>query len=106
MTESEFFGHTNALFAKIEAEIEAADIEVDSSLSEGVLELEFTDGSKIIINRHAVNQEIWLAAKRGGFHYQFDGEQWHNTRSGVNLLPELAEHISYQAGLLFSFQSL
>lgn len=103
MTESEFFVHTNELFTLIETEVDCADINVEPSVNEGVLEFEFSDGSKIIVNRHAVNQEIWVAAKGGGFHYQFDGKQWHNTRSGVLFLTELAEHISQQAGSLFSF---
>jgi CyaY protein len=103
MTESEFFVRTNELFTLIEAEVDSADIEVEPNVNEGVLEFEFADGSKIIVNRHAVNQEVWVAAKGGGFHYQFDGEEWHNTRSGTPLLTELAEHISRQAGISFSF---
>lgn len=37
------------------------------------MELEFADGSKVIINRHVPNQEMWLAAKSGGFHYGYQG---------------------------------
>jgi CyaY protein len=103
MTESEFFVRTDELFTLIESEVEAAEIEVEPTFNEGVLEFEFADSSKIIVNRHAVNQEVWIAAKGGGFHYQFDGKAWHNTRSGALLLNELAEHISRQAGRLFSF---
>ncbi len=37
----------------------------------GILELEFADRSKIIINRHvAAAREIWVAARSGGFHYR------------------------------------
>lgn len=103
MTESEFFVCTNQLLLLIEAEVDRADIDIEPSVNEGILELEFADDSKIIINRHAVNQEIWVAAKGGGFHYQYDGKHWHNTRSGAPLLKELALHISLQAGTDFAF---
>lgn len=104
MTESEFFVHTDILLSMIEAKIDVADIDVEPSVNEGVLELEFDDDSKIIVNRHAANQEIWVAAKGGGFHYRFDGGKWHNTRSGAELLAELAGHISRQAGKTFTFE--
>ena len=103
MTESEFFAYTNSVLSVIETQVDAENIGLEPSLHEGVLDLEFSDHSKIIVNRHGVNQEIWVAAKGGGFHYQFDGKQWHNTRSGAALFSELAEHISEQAGTLFSF---
>lgn len=103
MTESEFFMVISQALSMIEVQVEEANIGVDTSLSDGILELTFLDESKIIINRHLVNREIWVAAKRGGFHYQYDGRVWHNTRTGTPLLIELAEEISSQAKTDFSF---
>jgi len=37
-------------------------------------------------NRQAVNKELWVAAKSGGFHYAFRDNAWHNTRDGSELL--------------------
>jgi len=103
MTESEFFVTTSALLTMIEAQLDVAGLDIDVSVNEGLLELAFSNGSSIIVNRHAVNQEIWVAARGGGFHYRFDSKEWHNTRSNTPLLTELAEHISRQAGVLFTF---
>src|SRR5437762_8968380 len=39
------------------------------------------DGSKLIINRHVPNRELWVAARAGGFHFRADGGIWRDTRS-------------------------
>jgi CyaY protein len=34
-------------------------------------------------------QEMWLAAKSGGFHYKHDGQHWRNTRDGTEFFEAL-----------------
>jgi len=63
-----------------------------------VLEIEFEDGSKIIVNRHGVAREIWVAARSGGFHFRWDGADWRDTRDGAELLAKLSTLASQQAG--------
>ena len=48
----------------------------------GIVEIEFDDGSKIIVNRHGAAREIWVAARSGGFHFRWDGAAWRDTRDG------------------------
>lgn len=62
------------------------------------MELEFADGSKVIINRHVPNQEMWLAAKSGGFHYGYQNGQWLSKRDDSELFSQLAELIKMGAG--------
>jgi len=108
MDENTFLDRADAEMARLEAAIEAAtdaaDIDLDiESKPGGILELEFADGSKIIINRHAAAREIWVAARSGGFHYKPDGEHWINTRDGEELYAALARLIGQQAGVAISF---
>jgi CyaY protein len=64
-----------------------------------VLEIEFIDtDSKIIVNTQAPMQEIWMAARSGGFHYRFNGQQWLDTRDGSELYAALSKVASLQAG--------
>ena len=56
MNESEFLQQTDAIFACIETAIDDNDLDVDYLISGNVLDLEFSDGAKIIINRHTANQ--------------------------------------------------
>ncbi len=88
MTESEFTQLADTIFARIENALDNTDI--DCNLNGGVMELELEDGSKIIINRHTPNREIWIAAKSGGFHYQLIDGQWLNTRDGTEFFITLS----------------
>jgi CyaY protein len=74
-------------------------LELDFERKEGgVLEIEFDDGAKIIINRHSAAREIWVAARSGGFHFRFDGAAWRDTRSGEELFDALSALLSSQLG--------
>jgi CyaY protein len=56
-------------------------VDVECKRSGNVLEIEFIDnGSKIIVNSQAPLQEMWVAARSGGFHYKRVGDEWRNTR--------------------------
>ncbi len=67
-------------------------------VSDGVLEIELADGSKIIVNRHSAAKEVWVAARSGGFHYRFSDGQWRNTRDGSELYAALSALASAQGG--------
>ena len=101
MDDKDFNRRADAMLAHIEAALEAGDADVDFELGAGgVLEIEFADGSKIIVNRHGVAQEIWVAARAGGFHFRWQAtdETWRDTRDGQELLAKLAGLASQQAG--------
>lgn len=99
MNDAEFATLSGAALDKIEQRLEASGADLDFDLAAGgVLEIEFADGSKIIVNRHAVAQEIWVAAKSGGFHFRHDGEVWRDTRDGEELMVKLSRLATAQAG--------
>ena len=99
MEETEFNTLAETVLAKIEQALDACDADIDYELQPGgVLELEFGDGSKIIINRHAAAREIWVAARAGGFHFRHEDGRWIGTRDGTELFAALERLISEQAG--------
>jgi len=103
MTESEFLAAAESALAKIETALEQAaddtDLDVECKRSGNVLEIEFIDnGSKIIVNSQAPMQELWIAAKSGGFHYKRKGDEWINTRDGSEFYAALSAMISSQGG--------
>jgi CyaY protein len=99
MNDSEFNALADAALKQIEAGLESSDADLDFEMANGsVLEIEFADGSKIIVNRHGAAKEIWVAAKSGGFHYRWDGSVWRDTRDGGELMAALAKLVSAQAG--------
>jgi len=93
--------HFNPLAEKeldlIERAFEAAGIDVEVQPG-GVLQVEFDDGSQMIINRHSAAREIWVAAKLGGFHFRPEDGRWVGTRDGVELWAALSRLASAQAG--------
>ncbi|NMM36615.1 MAG: iron donor protein CyaY [Glaciimonas sp.] len=104
MTESEFLVRAESTLGAIEAALERAvessDLDVECSRSGNVLEIEFIDnGSKIIVNSQAPMQQMWVAAKSGGFHYKFQDAHWINTRDGSELHAALSRMVSEQGGV-------
>ena len=93
----EFEAAADAALELIEQAFER--LELDFERKEGgVLEVEFDDGSRIIVNRHSAAREIWVAARSGGFHFRRDGPEWRDTRSGEELLAALSRLVSDQLG--------
>ncbi|MDT3736992.1 MAG: iron donor protein CyaY [Denitratisoma sp.] len=99
MEETEFNTLAGATLERIEQALDACAADIDYELQPGgVLELEFGDGSKIIINRHAAAREIWVAARSGGFHFRHENGRWIGTRDGAELFACLERLVSEQAG--------
>ncbi len=103
MTESEFNELADAAFARIEQAIDASNADIDYDNNGTVMEIEFEDGSKIIVNRHVPNREIWLAAKSGGFHYSYQDDQWLSQRDGSELFARLGELVQQATGERLNF---
>lgn len=99
MDESAFNALAEAELARIETALEdcGADIDIEPKPG-GVLEIEFDNGSKMIINRHTAAREIWVAARSGGFHFRPEAGQWLNTRDGTELYAMLSTLVSEQGG--------
>lgn len=99
MNDSEFNTLADKALKQIEAGLEQSDADLDfAMISGGVLEIELSDGGKIIVNRHSVAQEVWVAAKSGGYHFRWDGSAWRDTRDQSELMASLARILSSQSG--------
>lgn len=103
MDEKAFLDLADAEMARLERVLEsalaAAGVDADlESKPGGILEIEFDNGSKIIINRHQAAREIWVAARAGGFHFKPQDGAWLNTRDGEALSVLLSRVVSEQAG--------
>ena len=98
MEDKEFNALADLALTRIDTALEASGADIDCQLAAGgVLEIEFADGSKIIVNRHGVAREIWVAARAGGFHFRWDGEVWRDTRDDAELMAKLSSLASQQA---------
>lgn len=102
MNETEFENAVRATLDRIEQAIEASGADIEFENAGDILELEFANRSKIIINKQGAAKQIWVAAKSGGFHYSYDAgaDVWHNDQSGAELFSELTRLVSEQAGAM------
>jgi CyaY protein len=99
MEEREFEARAEAALQRIERALEASGVDADWELKDGgVLEIEFGDRSKIIVNRHGAAREVWVAARAGGFHFRWDGACWRDSRDGSELFAALSRLVSAQSG--------
>ena len=107
MTDTEFHQLADDMIQAIENEIETAideqDADDDIDASVNVLQLEFVDGSKIVINKQEPLHEIWLATRFGGYHFGFVEGKWIDGRSGNEFMPFVQDSIQRQGGIKLSF---
>jgi CyaY protein len=95
------------LLESIEVALEAADDALDLDLDVerqggNVINIRFKDRSVIVVNTQPPLHEIWVAAKSGGYHYRWAGTLaaplWLDTKTGREILADLSEFASAQAG--------
>jgi CyaY protein len=99
MTPSEFDSLADAMLERIARAIEESGADCDCEpKGSGVLELEFADGTRIVVNRHSAARQIWVAARSGGYHFRWNGSDWVDTREGGELLAALSKLVSEQSG--------
>ena len=99
MTSSEFDSLADAMLERIARAVEESGADCDCEpKGSGVLELEFADGTRIVVNRHSAARQIWVAARSGGYHFRWNGSDWVDTREGGELLAALSRLVSEQSG--------
>ena len=78
MNEAEFQELADQTIEDIQDVIDKSGADIDYDEVAGVLTLEFEDGSKIIFSKQGAMNQLWMAARSGGFHfdYQEASEQW------------------------------
>lgn len=98
LNESEFLHETDHLFASIEDQIDEQGLDFDCLFTGNVLTIEHADGTQIIINRHTPNQELWIAAKSGGYHFARKNQQWLASRDNSEFFAVLSQALSDVCG--------
>lgn len=99
MTETEFENIADATLERLERAFAESAPEADvQRKGAGMLEVEFGNGTKLVINRHGAAREIWVAAKSGGFHFRHQDGEWRDTRDGSELFAAVSRLASAQGG--------
>ncbi len=99
----DFVARAEGLLSRLEFAVDrvADDLDIDVLRAGNVITLTFDNGHRIIVNSQDAAQEIWLAARSGGFHYRWNDETgcWGDTRSGEDLRVVLSRLIGIEVGV-------
>jgi len=108
LSDAQYHEAVQSVLARIESVVdgwlEDDVVDIDSARTGGMLTLSLPNRTQLIINAQPPLQEIWLAAKRGGFHFRStDGLRWLDTRSGEDFYSVLSACASEQTGKELKF---
>jgi CyaY protein len=102
LTDAQYHEVISATLARIEKTVDTwlqdDVIDIDAARTGGMLTLSLPDRSQLIVNAQPPLQELWLAARRGGFHFKLDDQgAWRDTRSGEEFFELLSACAGEQA---------
>lgn len=101
MTDAEFYSLYQNTLVSIEDAVDDADADLDFESVDDILTVTCPDGSQVIVTRQSANQQLWVAARSGGFHFEWNetDSRWQLTRDGSSLQDKLNEIFLEQAGV-------
>ena len=109
LADAEYHALADAVLARIEATtdgwLQDDVVDIDTQRTGGLLELVFPDDSRIVVNTQPPLQELWMAARAGGYHYKHVQGRWLDTRDGREFFEALSACASAQAGRPLTFTS-
>jgi CyaY protein len=73
---------------------------VEAELSNGILTLDFEEDPPIVVNSHRAARQIWMAASRSAWHFDWDPktQTWIAAKTGDELWSTLDKHLSERLG--------
>lgn len=104
MNEHDFHDAVDDLMDTIEEAIDSSGADIDCENSGGLLTLTCEEnGSQIVLSRQPAAQEVWLAARSGGFHFRLEEGGWRNTIDAEPLSAALVRVCLDQSGVRIDF---
>ena len=97
LNEARFHDLVDATQQQLEDVFDESDLDVDLENSAGVLTVKFEGGAQLIFSRQEPLRQLWLAAKSGGFHFDYDEEssRWICDTS-EELLSEMVQRLTLE----------
>jgi len=107
MTDLEYLEHAEQLLRAVELACDRindeGETDIDNQRVGQMITLTFANRSQIIINLQKPLQEVWLAARSGGYHYRFREGQWQDTKGQGEFFAQLSADATVQSGVGLRF---
>jgi CyaY protein len=99
--EAEFNDLVDTTLEAVELALDDADGDLDYESAGGILTVTFENGSSMIFSRQSATRQLWLAARSGGYHFEWDpaADDWRCTRTAGLLREFLPAEIESQGGV-------
>lgn len=100
LSETRYNDLVDEVLLQVEECLEDCDADLEIEPGQGMLTVEFANGSRVILSRQPPVRQLWVAAKSGGFHFNYseDDGHWLEQRDGRELMQVLSRVCSEQAG--------
>ena len=87
LAEQEFDRVADKTLRALDKALNAIEQGIEADLESGILTLEFEDGVKYVVNSHRAARQIWMAAERNAWHFDYKpgDDRWVATKSGDEL---------------------
>lgn len=92
LSEEEYHDRATATLRALMAALDELEEQLDAELAGDILTLEFKDGATCVVNSHRAARQIWMAAERKAWHfdYQPEGDRWFAAKQGDELWSTLS----------------
>lgn len=73
---------------------------LDVNLAGDVLTIAFSDGTSFVINAHSAAGQIWMAADKHAWHFDYDeaGSRWVAPKTGDELMATVSRTVGQRLG--------
>ena len=94
----------NRLIASLDALGDDSEHAIEAELASDILTIEFSDGSRYVLNSHRAARQIWLSAERSAWHFDYipSSKSWVAAKSGEELWSTLTQLLSAKLGAAIS----
>jgi CyaY protein len=108
LTEARFHDLVDKTQEALEDVFDESGLDADVESSGGVLTVRFDNGTQLIFSRQAPLRQLWLAARSGGFHFDYNEEsrQWMCDSSDELLNEMLVRIVFEQSGEKLDFDDI
>ena len=101
LSETEYAARALPELSRLVEAIDALDEgAAEAELSADILSIEFSDGAKFVINSHRAARQIWVAAERSAWHFDWNPEsqRWISSKTGEELWNVIERALSARLG--------
>jgi CyaY protein len=99
MNEQDYYERATSCLARVARWVDQVnDDGLDVASQDGLVALEFDDGTKYVLNRQSGNHQMWFAAGARAWHYDWNGERWVDDRDGHRLEDRIVEVVRAKLG--------